>query len=298
MQLEQAQLSGSLSTIAGAKTDALSSQADSDRASVVDDAVRLTSHLDKKFLGLGTQDKVVIQCLHLRAKSLQMIAAGSQTDNKLQAFRLCEQYVKQLEKLQTYVDNADVTTEIDASTQRIIGAFASNQLDPNNPSALVKFLQPLIGSSTSSPLRLDPSNNLRAAKAVITEPGPMAAESVLRFAAGMGTAVAVHANIENVRDIHAVRVRVRYPDLQTQTTCPNVSTDFKKKAPLKYRLTTRVILSHGQWSEPCPVEISIILSHSEHDSLSNLDSRRSLTEIIELSKPINVLLSPKASILF
>ena len=84
MQLEQAQLSGSLSTIAGARTDAASSQVDSDRASVVDDAVRLTSHLDKKFLGLGAKDKVVIQCLHLRAKSLQMIAAGSQTDNKLQ----------------------------------------------------------------------------------------------------------------------------------------------------------------------------------------------------------------------
>ena len=87
MQLEQAQLSGSLSTIAGARTDAISSQVDSDRASVVDDAVRVTSHLDKKFLGLGTRDKVVIQCLHLRAKSLQMIAAGSQTDNKLQGFR-------------------------------------------------------------------------------------------------------------------------------------------------------------------------------------------------------------------
>ena len=225
-----------------------------------------------------------------------MIAAGSQTDNKLQAFRLCEQYVKQLDKLRAYLENADSATEIDSSTQKIIAAFASNQLDPNNPSALVKFLQPLIGDS--SLLRLDPSNNLRAAKAVVTEPGPTAAENVLRFAAGMGTAVAVHANIDNVRDIHAIRVRVRYPDLQTQMTCPNVSTDFKKKAPLKYRLTTRVILSHGQWSEPCPVEISIILSHSENDNLSNLDSRRSLTEIIELSKPINVLLSPKASILF
>ena len=296
MQLEQALLSGGLSTIAGARTDAISSQVDSDRASVIDDAVRLTSHLDKKFLGLGTQDKVIIQCLHLRAKSLQMIAAGSQTDNKLQAFRLCEQYVKQLEKLQAYLENADVTTEVDSSTQVIIAAFASNQLDPNNPSALVKFLQPLIGKS-SALLKLDPSNNLRAAKAVITEPGPMAAENALRFAAGMGTAVAVHANIENVRDIHAVRVRVRYPDLQTQLTCPNVSTDFKKKSALKYRLTTRVVLSHGQWSEPCPVEVSIVLSHVEPDAIHQ-DSRRSQPVIIELSKPVNVLLNPKASILF
>jgi len=304
MEMEQAQMSGSVSTIAGAKKDAASMQADSDQASVVDDAVKITAHLDKKFLGLGTKDKVVIQCLHLRAKSLQMIAAGSQTDNKLQAFRLCEQYVRQLEKLRAYIDNADVGQDVvDASTQQILDAFSTNQLDPNNPSALVKFLQPLIVvGNAASLLKLDPKNNLRAAKAVITEPGPGAADTALRFAAGMGTAVHVHALVENVTDIHAVRIRVRYPDLQTQTTCPNVVTDFKKKGPLKYRMTSRVVLSHGQWSEPCPVEISVVLCPVDKESTSIGDSSPkhnvASTETIQLSKPVNVLLSPKSSILF
>lgn len=112
-------------------------------------------------------------------------------------------------------------------------------------------------------------------------------------------------------------MQIHFADKQTNLVLPRLS-DFRllniddeetDTLVNDYRLQTNLYISHGVWSEPCFVEISLVLDFRESLSSSSsvsqtwslkstpgykLKSEESL--IIELCSPIKILISPKAHI--
>ena len=94
-----------------------------------------------------------------------------------------------------------------------------------------------------------------------------------------------------------LRVRVKYPDHQTQLTIPQEShlkvlSQFNSSTPAAeenaasvvpdHRLRTTVLVSHQTWTEASFVELDLVFVCPERGN-----------PIIELCKPVRLLVSPK-----
>ncbi|CAH0722834.1 unnamed protein product, partial [Brenthis ino] len=166
-----------------------------------------------------------------------------------------------------------------------------SQSGDHKPSALARAMQPLL---LSAPLPVIPKPNLkiRMCSARIIEPATDN-DTVLRFCAGLITGVALEAEVARVRDPAALRVRVAYPDTRVHALVPPRDhlrrldhTDTNDDGTQNVRLLTKVLISHGVWTEPCGVDISVCLAVEEGGG-------RDAAPLVELCRPVRVTVAPK-----
>lgn len=99
-----------------------------------------------------------------------------------------------------------------------------------------------------------------------------------------------------------VSLQVLYPDGQAQIIHPKPS-DFRNPGPGRHRLITQVYLSHGAWTEPCQIEVRLLLAYDSSTRICRppcLDSAEALPLVensiegtIPFSKPVKVYIMPK-----
>lgn len=80
----------------------------------------------------------------------------------------------------------------------------------------------------------------------------------------------------------AISPRLRYPDKQEQLVLPRRS-NFRLTEEGRQRLYTKVLLSHGVWSEALHVEMEIVLVFASTDE----------SNFIKLCDPVRVFIAPK-----
>ncbi|XP_050350619.1 integrator complex subunit 4 [Nymphalis io] len=166
-----------------------------------------------------------------------------------------------------------------------------SQSGEHKPSALARTIQPLL---LAAPLPVIPKPNLkiRMCSASIIEPATDN-DTVLRFCAGLITGVALEAEVVRVRDPSALRVRVAYPDTRVHALVPPRDhlrpldhTNTNDDGTQNVRLLTKVLISHGVWTEPCGVDISVCLAVEEGGG-------REAAPLVELCRPVRVTVAPK-----
>ena len=100
----------------------------------------------------------------------------------------------------------------------------------------------------------------------------------------------------------ALSLQLRYPDSEVQLVVPRLA-DFRQQNPQSHSITTDVILSHGLWTEPSYVEVSIITVYPADPEMvsgetltagpSRTTSRSDGFDYIELCAPVKVNIEPK-----
>ena len=140
-------------------------------------------------------------------------------------------------------------------------------------------------------------------------------DNPLKFLAGFVLGIPLDAEIRGLIRSDYLRVRIKYPDQQTQLSVPkeshlkicnafqtenatldNYDGPFSVVKPCLRKLRTTVLISHQVWTEACYVEISLVLDVTDPEVPSVLKRWRGFSEdafIIELCKPVRVLVSPK-----
>jgi integrator complex subunit 4 len=113
-------------------------------------------------------------------------------------------------------------------------------------------------------------------------------ENVIKVTAGLIAALPIHAQIDQLPECQRenLRIKIKYPDQNVHVVMPRMR-DLKRvigengcELPNNWKLRTSVLLSHGIWTEPSQVDISICLSVKPSNEL-------------ELCKPVKVTFSPK-----
>ena len=129
-----------------------------------------------------------------------------------------------------------------------------------------------------------------------------------KFLAGFVLGVVLDAEIQGLGHSEYLRVRVKYPDLNAQLIIPQEShlkivKQYSKNELNEniitvpdHRLRTSVLVSHQVWTESSHIELSLVLDVTDPEVPSALKRWRGFSEdsfIIELCKPVRVLVSPK-----
>ncbi|CAK1548623.1 unnamed protein product [Leptosia nina] len=161
----------------------------------------------------------------------------------------------------------------------------------HKPGILARSLHPLL---LAAPIPSVPRPNLkiRMCSATIIEPANDN-DTVLRFCAGLITGVSFEAEVLRVREPSALRIRVAYPDRRVHALLPprdhlrpldhhNTNDDGTENV----RLLTKVLISHGVWTEPCGVDISVCLAVEDGGG-------REAASLVELCRPVRVTVAPK-----
>uniref|UniRef100_A0A803SSI8 Integrator complex subunit 4 n=1 Tax=Anolis carolinensis TaxID=28377 RepID=A0A803SSI8_ANOCA len=179
------------------------------------------------------------------------------------------------------------------------------RLVTSKPSEVVKILQATLRQSSF--LRLPLPEKIHKASATIIEPAGES-DNPLRFTSGLVVALDVDATLEHVQDPQGtVKVQVVYPDGQAQLIHPKPA-DFRNPGPGRHRLISQVYLSHTAWTEPCQIEVRLLLAYSSDrnraparlprstwgDSMEFLPQPENTIEgTIPFSKPVKVYIMPK-----
>ncbi|RMC07503.1 hypothetical protein DUI87_16977 [Hirundo rustica rustica] len=189
--------------------------------------------------------------------------------------------------------------------QLIVTARTTRGLVTSKPSEVVKILQTTLRQSTF--LHLPLPEQLHRATANIIEPTGES-DNPLRFTSGLVVALDVDATLEHVQDPQGtVKVQILYPDGQAQLIHPKPA-DFRNPGPGRHRLITQVYLSHTAWTEPCQIEVRLLLAYNSNrsrastripkstwsESLEALPpSENGIEGTIPFSKPVKVYIMPK-----
>ncbi|CAH1643280.1 unnamed protein product [Spodoptera littoralis] len=161
----------------------------------------------------------------------------------------------------------------------------------HKPAALARAIMPLL---QSAPLPVIPTPNIkiRMCTASILEPAADN-DTVVRFSAGLVAGVALEAEVLRVRCPGQIRVRVAYPDTRVHALVPHKDhlrpldhQNTNDDGTQNVRLLTKVLISHGVWTEPCGVDISVCLAVEEGGA-------REPAQLIELCRPVRVTVAPK-----
>ncbi|XP_070538096.1 integrator complex subunit 4-like [Ptychodera flava] len=260
----------------------------------INEVLQYTHRMEQLFMGLSGQDVAAIRQLRVRTWTIELILelrgqTMERNKGEAESLQLCETFLARLNELQRYLSLSEI--QPDPFTQAIFSEM--HKLESSKSGIIMKFLQPLLLHHNIPALTL--SNQLRRAKAVVTEPAG-GSDNPLKFTAGLTLGLNVDCIIENIQDIQNIQIQIKLPDNQSQLICPRI-TDFRKLSALKYRLLTVVYLSHGVWSEPCNVDFSVVMNYSKESSRQPIKpSSSSSVErcgIIELCKPIKVYVLPK-----
>ncbi|KAI8514069.1 Integrator complex subunit 4 [Branchiostoma belcheri] len=132
-------------------------------------------------------------------------------------------------------------------------------------------------------------NCVRQALADIAEPSGES-DNVQRFTAGLALAIDVDATLDNVTQAQDVLIQLKFPDGETQLTSVRPA-DIHRLGPLRHRVLTQVYLSHQQWTEPCHVELGMVLPYSGRDQEEEEEGGPA-ANVIPLCKPVKVYILP------
>jgi len=257
--------------------------------------------------------------------ALQLIAIihGS----NVSALGLCDAFLSEMAVLQRML------MEHNIQPNEIISLMAEkiSSLNQPRPGSVARILQPIFINSPISKI-CDLANilnenafsnykEIKMTSAAILEPRDKS-DVTLKFTAGLVLALPFTAVIENVQDIRNIRIKIQYPDQQTQLMQPKLN-EFRIKGNENfeneenqqqqgvhdYRLVTKLsISSSGIWSESSYIEISLLLDFRDFSSTalstnqiygsfltksSGIRSTKSEDNlVIDICKPIRLLICP------
>lgn len=268
--------------------------------------------LQHLFVGLKEVDLAAVKQFKLKALALQLVYIVRASNSS--ALALCEHFLEQVEDTQRYLGEQGLQPEpFTASVFKEMG-----QLEDTKPGPVARSLLPLLQVSSPAPPPR-PNIAVRMSTAVITEPTGEV-DAALKFTAGLVVGVPLDAELYNVRNTATLRVKVKYPDQQTQLIVPkrsdfrpmllpdsegnNVTSDI---SDTDFRLLTTILVSHQVWTEACTIDISLALDLTDVESGlglgTGLAGRKGTAVgvakpdgdpcVIDLCKPVKVYVSPK-----
>ncbi|XP_050666118.1 integrator complex subunit 4 [Leptidea sinapis] len=248
--------------------------------------------LQHQFSGVTEQESACVWQLALRVSAARLLAAaggaGAAGTGAAAALSAAAALTHHAELLDRLLASAGVEPE--PFTIAVFQQLSSAEL---KPSMLARALHPLL-MAAPLPVVPKPNLNIRMCVATIIEPANDN-DTVLRFCAGLIAGVGFEAEVLRVRDPSALRIRVAYPDRRVHALVPprdhlrpldhlNTNEDGTQNV----RLLTKVLISHGVWTEPCGVDISVCLSVEEVPGGS-----RDAAQLVELCRPVRVTVAPK-----
>ncbi|XP_053939123.1 integrator complex subunit 4 isoform X3 [Cuculus canorus] len=261
-----------------------------------------TYKMEFMYSGVEGRQVVIIHHMRLQAKALQLIVTARTTRGVEPLFGMCEKFLQEVDSFQRCFIS---------ELPHMQGSFVDKLLDlmprlvTSKPSEVVKILQTTLRQSTF--LHLPLPEQLHRATANIIEPTGES-DNPLRFTSGLVVALDVDATLEHVQDPQGtIKVQVLYPDGQAQLIHPKPA-DFRNPGPGRHRLITQVYLSHTAWTEPCQIEVRLLLAFNSNrskastkipksawsESLEALPSSENGIEgTIPFSKPVKVYIMPK-----
>ncbi|CAI9741870.1 integrator complex subunit 4-like [Octopus vulgaris] len=251
--------------------------------SSLDKVLLMTEELEKLFLGVGVSELSLVHQTRLKASAVMLTLVLCRCD-EAESSQACRNFLQMMQHVQKFL------TINDATLDRFLSELFSklDGVEDVKPVVLHKLVQN--DMSLMQPQALHISNRLCKVEVVIHEP-TKTSDNPLKFTAGLTAALPLHASINNIQDVSCIRALVKYPDLETQLVKLNFN-DFRKLGPLRYNLVTNVILSHRLWSEPCHVEVSLVLcTEPGYQPISS--SNKSGLFTLQLSKPVTVLVATK-----
>ncbi|NXP12863.1 INT4 protein, partial [Thinocorus orbignyianus] len=219
-----------------------------------------TYKMEFMYSGVESRQVVIIHHMRLQAKALQLIVTARTTRGVEPLFGMCEKFLQEVDSFQRCFIS---------ELPHMQGSFVDKLLDlmprlvTSKPSEVVKILQTTLRQSTF--LHLPLPEQLHRATANIIEPTGES-DNPLRFTSGLVVALDVDATLEHVQDPQGtVKVQVLYPDGQAQIIHPKPA-DFRNPGPGRHRLITQVYLSHTAWTEPCQIEVRLLLAYNSNRS--------------------------------
>ncbi|KFR05733.1 Integrator complex subunit 4, partial [Opisthocomus hoazin] len=261
-----------------------------------------TYKMEFMYSGVESKQVVIIHHMRLQAKALQLIVTARTTRGVEPLFGMCEKFLQEVDSFQRCFIS---------ELPHMQGSFVDKLLDlmprlvTSKPSEVVKILQTTLRQSTF--LHLPLPEQLHKATANIIEPTGES-DNPLRFTSGLVVALDIDATLEHVQDPQGtVKVQVLYPDGQAQIIHPKPA-DFRNPGPGRHRLITQVYLSHTAWTEPCQIEVRLLLAYNSNrskasakipkptwsESLEALPpSENGIEGTIPFSKPVKVYIMPK-----
>ncbi|XP_022098018.1 integrator complex subunit 4-like [Acanthaster planci] len=250
--------------------------------------------LEHLFLGCSKSEQASIIQMRIRGWSLEFLVQLrgklSNSASKQGATQgTCQQYLNRLGLIKRYFSAAGVKP--DTFTHALFSEM--NKLDGTKAGILAKLLQPLL-LHHSIPSLL-PSNKLSKVTAKIQEPAG-GSDNPLRFTAGLALAIDVDCMLDNVQDVNRIKIQVKFPDCQVQLFSPKTS-DFRSLSPLRHRLQMQVYMSHSMWSDPCQIQVSVVMTYNPDKIGGNPvvrgADRASKQRTLNLCEPVKVFVMPR-----
>ncbi|CAL1533993.1 unnamed protein product [Lymnaea stagnalis] len=258
------------------------SQCESDTAmvtSAVDKILELTTKLQTMYLGLSSSLLWSVRQIELKALTLLAVVVLSR-GSLAEKIRTCEVFKQYLSLIRRSVEAEGCPSDV--VTLHLLSNF--DLIDPSHLQVTHSILQ--TGLSLLRPSAVPQLRGVRKVSATIEEPVENQ-ETAIKMAAGLTAGLRVVAMIENVTDVKTVKIKVKYPDQQSQLVCPPKS-GWTRLSNLRHRLDTEVVMSHALWSESCNVEISLVL-----EPCGQARQLLKKQEMVELIKPVKILVSTK-----
>ncbi|KAF9407922.1 hypothetical protein HW555_012216 [Spodoptera exigua] len=273
------------------------------RLNMLHSAEEQLNKLQHQFSGVSEQENACVWQLALRVSAAKLCAAAAQPPGSapagaapagapalsgaaaaLSAAAALTHHAELLDRLL-----ASAGVEPDPFTIAVFRQLSMNA--DHKPAALARAIMPLL---QSAPLPVIPAPNIkiRMCTASILEPAADN-DTVVRFSAGLVAGVALEAEVLRVRCPGQIRVRVAYPDTRVHALVPHKDhlrpldhQNTNDDGTQNVRLLTKVLISHGVWTEPCGVDISVCLAVEEGGA-------REPAQLIELCRPVRVTVAPK-----
>ncbi|XP_074917896.1 integrator complex subunit 4 isoform X2 [Chelonoidis abingdonii] len=261
-----------------------------------------TYKMEFMYSGVENRQVVIIHHMRLQAKALQLIVTARTTRGVEPLFGMCENFLQEVDSFQRCFIS-ELPHMQDSFVDKLLDLMP--RLVTSKPSEAVKILQTTLRQSAF--LHLPLPEQIHRATATIIEPAGES-DNPLRFTSGLVVALDVDATLEHVQDPQStVKVQVLYPDGQTQLIHPKPA-DFRNPGPGRHRLITQVYLSHTAWTEPCQIEVRLLLAYNSSRSKAStrlskstwIDTMESLPPFeygiegtIPFSKPVKVYIMPK-----
>ncbi|XP_012658427.1 integrator complex subunit 4 [Otolemur garnettii] len=255
-----------------------------------------TYKMEFMYSGVENKQVVIIHHMRLQAKALQLIVTARTTRGVDPLFGMCEKFLQEVDFFQRCFI-ADLPHLQDSFVDKLLDLMP--RLMTSKPAEVVKILQTMLRQSIF--LNLPLPEQIHKASATIIEPAGES-DNPSRFTSGLVVALDVDATLEHVQDPqNTVKVQVLYPDGQAQMIHPKPA-DFRNPGPGRHRLITQVYLSHTAWTEPCQVEVRLLLAYNSNARIPKFwiesgevspQVETSIEGTIPFSKPVKVYIMPK-----
>jgi len=267
----------------------------------IDQLQKLCLKLQYLFSNCSAEEMLLIQTTRLQAMAIQLVYIVRASNTS--ALALADHFVSRVDALKK------------AGTGNLPSFAASvikemKRLDDTKPGALSRLLLPLLKSHIYVAPFCLPEKSLKLHAEILEPTGE--SDNPLKFLAGFVLGVPMDAEIHGLVNLEYLRVRVKYPDQQTQLNIPQSShlkvfneftpentgeTPEPGSSSCDHRLRTTVLVSHQVWTESSHVEISLVLDVTDPEVPTALKRWRGFSEeafIVEICKPVKVLVSPKS----